>query len=61
LLIDPENKTGDGEWVVGAWASWHPGIAWSGVGFADFMRQTLEECRMLLSETEGKQDVDLNS
>jgi hypothetical protein len=61
LLIDPENRTEDGEWVVGAWASWHPGIDWSGVGFAGFMEQTLEECRTLLSETEGEQDVDLNT
>ena len=54
LLIDPENQTENGEWIVGAWASWHPGIEWSGVGFADFMTQTLEECRELHSETEGE-------
>lgn len=56
LLIDPENTTADGEWIVGAWASWHPGIAWSGVGFADFMLQTLEGNRTFHREPEGEHD-----
>jgi hypothetical protein len=55
LLIDPENKTETGEWIVGAWASWYPGFECSGLGFADFMREKLEVCRALHNETEGEQ------
>lgn len=54
LLIDPGNLTENGEWIVGAWASWHPGIEWSGVGFADFMIKTLEDNRTLHLESEGE-------
>ncbi|MDF1853707.1 MAG: SMI1/KNR4 family protein [Verrucomicrobiales bacterium] len=56
LLIDPENRTESGEWIVGAWASWYPGFECSELGFADFMIRKLEECRA--SNNEGEQDSD---
>lgn len=30
-LIDPMSDVGNGEWNVGAWASWHPAMIWSDV------------------------------
>lgn len=42
LLIDPENQTGEGEWVVGTWASWTPGMEWSGVGFREYLEEELK-------------------
>lgn len=56
LLIDPENITDEGEWIVGTWASWHPGTAWSGVGFSDFMVKMLEVNRTLHHESAGEHD-----
>ncbi len=43
LLIDPENCTSDGEWIVGTWASWNPGAEWYSGGFLQFMGERLVE------------------
>ena len=32
-LIDPNSDVGNGEWNVGAWASWHPAMEWSNMNW----------------------------
>ena len=41
-LIDPESDVGNGEWNVGAWASWHPGMSWSDKDFWSYLLDKLE-------------------
>lgn len=60
LLIDPENCTSDGEWIVGNWASWNPGAEWSDGGFLKFMQERLVEAEGQ-SDDAGDEVVDPNA
>ncbi|QDT10975.1 SMI1/KNR4 family protein [Planctomycetes bacterium K23_9] len=42
LLVDPHSDIGSGEWNVGTWASWQPGMEWSGQSFANFLQLRLD-------------------
>lgn len=55
LLADPNKLVNsDGaEWNVGVWASWHPGINWSGLDFQAFLRDELEQFRAMRDDKNG--------
>jgi len=36
-LIDPESDIGNGEWNVGAWASWHPAMEWADLDWWSYL------------------------
>ena len=41
-LIDPDSDIGNGEWEVGAWASWYPGMRWSGTDWWSYLSAQLD-------------------
>ena len=51
MLIDPESDVGNGEWNVGAWASWHPGISWADTDFWSYLSSNLDGKRFVARRT----------
>jgi len=37
-LIDPQSDLGNGEWNVGAWASWHPAMEWADMDWWSYLK-----------------------
>ena len=41
-LIDPHSDVGNGEWNVGAWASWHPAMNWANTDWWSYLSLKLD-------------------